>query len=210
MSNTKEEILITALHLFAADGYEAVSVSKIAGELGMTKGALYKHYRNKRHIFDSITERMEQKDAENAERFQMPEGLREDMQDKYSNASVQYFIEYSKAQFRYWTCDDFAASFRRMLTVEQYRSGKMQKLYQQYLASGPVGYVADLFDSMEIEAPEQKAAEFYGILFIFYSIYDGIEDKERVIQLCCDTIDDFADRELRQKKTYLKPAGDRL
>ena len=63
MSNTKEEILITALHLFAADGYEAVSVSKIAGELGMTKGALYKHYRNKRHIFDSITERMEQKDA---------------------------------------------------------------------------------------------------------------------------------------------------
>ena len=63
---------------------------------------------------------------------------------------------------------------------------------------------------MEIEAPEQKAAEFYGILFIFYSIYDGTEDKERVMQLCCDTIDDFADRELRQKKTYLKPAGDRL
>ena len=196
MSNTKEEILITALHLFAADGYEAVSVSKIAGELGMTKSALYKHYRNKRHIFDSITERMEQKDAENAERFQMPEGLREDMQDKYSNASVQYFIEYSKAQFRYWTCDDFAASFRRMLTVEQYRSGEMQQLYQQYLASGPVGYVADLFESLGMDNPEEKAAQFYGILFLFYSIYDGAEAKDKVLQRFDITIDDFAGREL--------------
>ncbi len=52
MSSTKEKILVTALKLFAQDGYEAVSVSKIAGELGMTKGALYKHYKNKCDIFE--------------------------------------------------------------------------------------------------------------------------------------------------------------
>ena len=40
--------------LFARDGYEAVSVSMIAGELGITKGALYRHYKNKQDIFDSI------------------------------------------------------------------------------------------------------------------------------------------------------------
>ena len=44
MENTKENILLAALHLFARDGYEAVSVSQIAGELGITKGALYRHY----------------------------------------------------------------------------------------------------------------------------------------------------------------------
>ena len=44
MRNRKEEILTVALHLFARDGYEAVSVSQIAGELDMTKGALYRHY----------------------------------------------------------------------------------------------------------------------------------------------------------------------
>ena len=33
MGNRKEEILIVALHLFARGGYEAVSVSQIAGEL---------------------------------------------------------------------------------------------------------------------------------------------------------------------------------
>ena len=31
MSNRKEEILIVAVHLFARDGYEAVSVSQIEG-----------------------------------------------------------------------------------------------------------------------------------------------------------------------------------
>ena len=49
-----------ALHLFARDGYEAVSVSQIAGELDMTKGALYRHYKSKRDIFDCIVQRMEQ------------------------------------------------------------------------------------------------------------------------------------------------------
>ena len=39
--NTKEKILVAALRLFAVNGYEAVSVSQIAGELGITKGALY-------------------------------------------------------------------------------------------------------------------------------------------------------------------------
>ena len=60
MSNRKEEILIAALNLFARDGYEAVSVSQIAGELDMTKGALYRHYKSKRDIFDCIVQRMEQ------------------------------------------------------------------------------------------------------------------------------------------------------
>ena len=54
MGNRKEEILIVALHLFARDGYEAVSVSQIAGELDMTKGALYRHYKSKRDIFEQL------------------------------------------------------------------------------------------------------------------------------------------------------------
>ena len=54
MADTKEKILNTALRLFARDGYEAVSVRHISEELGMTKGALYRHYKNKRDIFDSI------------------------------------------------------------------------------------------------------------------------------------------------------------
>ncbi|MDY5973106.1 MAG: helix-turn-helix domain-containing protein, partial [Butyricicoccus sp.] len=54
MKDTKERILETALGLFAREGYRAVSVSRIAGALGMTKSALYKHFGSKRDIFDEI------------------------------------------------------------------------------------------------------------------------------------------------------------
>ena len=73
MGNRKEEILIAALHLFARDGYEAVSVSQIAGELDMTKGALYRHYKSKRDIFESIVQRMEQQDGKQARENEVPE-----------------------------------------------------------------------------------------------------------------------------------------
>ena len=45
--NTKEKILLISLHLFAQNGYEATSVADIAEAVGVTKGALYKHFKNK-------------------------------------------------------------------------------------------------------------------------------------------------------------------
>ena len=151
MSNRKEEILIVALHLFARDGYEAVSVSQIAGELDMTKGALYRHYKSKRDIFDCIVQRMEQQDGEQATEYDMPQEDKEKTPEKYETVSLDDFVEYSKSMFEYWTEDDFASSFRKMLTIEQFRSEEMQNLYQQYLVSGPAEYVKDLFKNMEIK-----------------------------------------------------------
>ena len=72
MTDTKEKILAVALQLFAKDGYEAVSVSKIAEKLGITKGALYKHYENKKDIFNSIVARMSQSDHEIARKYSVP------------------------------------------------------------------------------------------------------------------------------------------
>ena len=179
MGNRKEEILIVALHLFARDGYEAVSVSQIAGELDMTKGALYRHYKSKRDIFDSIVKRMEQQDSEQARENEVPEESIEKTPEEYQNVSFDDFVEYSKSMFEYWTEDDFASSFRKMLTIEQFRSEGMQKLYQQYLVSGPAGYVKDLFKNMEIKNPEENAVKFYANMFFYYSVYDGAADKAK-------------------------------
>ena len=180
MGNRKEEILIVALHLFARDGYEAVSVSQIAGELDMTKGALYRHYKSKRDIFDCIVQRMEQQDSEQARQNEVPEESIEKVPEEYQNVSVEDFVGYSKSMFEYWTEDDFASSFRKMLTIEQFRSEEMQKLYQQYLVSGPAEYVKDLFKNMEIKNPEETAVQFYANMFFYYSMYDGAADKAKV------------------------------
>ena len=180
MGNRKDEILIVALHLFARDGYEAVSVSQIAGELDMTKGALYRHYKSKRDIFDCIVQRMEQQDGEQAAEYDMPQEDKEKMPEKYETVSLDDFVEYSKSMFEYWTEDDFASSFRKMLTIEQFRSEEMQNLYQQYLVAGPASYVKDLFESIGIINAKDKAARFYAAMYFYYSIYDGASDKEKV------------------------------
>lgn len=179
MGNRKEEILIVALHLFARDGYEAVSVSQIAGELDMTKGALYRHYKSKRDIFDCIVRRMEQQDGEQARENEVPQESIEKTPEEYHNVSLDDFVEYSKSMFEYWTEDDFASSFRKMLTIEQFRSEEMQNLYQQYLVSGPAEYVKNLFKNMEIKNPEEKAVKFYANMFFYYSVYDGATDKTK-------------------------------
>ena len=172
--------MTVALHLFAKNGYEAVSVSQIAGALGMTKGALYRHYKNKRDIFLHIVKRMEQQDSEQAEQHEVPEESIEKNQEEYQNVSFDDFVEYSKSMFLYWTEDDFASSFRKMLTLEQFRSEEMQGMYQQYLVSGPVEYVKDLFENMGIRNPAGSAVKFYANMFFYYSVYDGASDKTKV------------------------------
>ena len=180
MGNRKKEILIVALHLFARDGYEAVSVSQIAGELDMTKGALYRHYKSKRDIFDCIVRHMEQQDGEQARENEVPEESIEKTPEEYQNVSLYDFVEYSKSMYEYWTEDDFASSFRKMLTIEQFRSKEMQNLYQQYLVAGPASYVKDLFDSMGFTNAKDKAVRFYAVMHFYYSLYDGAADKEKV------------------------------
>ena len=140
----------------------------------MTKGALYKHYKNKRDIFDSIVERMYQIDAERARKYEVPQEKYEIQPKAYENQSVENVIEFTIAQFFFWTEDDFASSFRKMLTVEQYRSEEMNRLYHQYLGAGPLKYVADLLGS------QAEALAFYGPMYLLYSVYDDAEDKAAV------------------------------
>ena len=198
MADTKEAILTAALTLFAANGYEAVSVSQIAGRLGITKGALYRHYQNKRDIFDHILSRMEDMDLQQAKKFDLPEKTPEEDSSAYARASVQRLAEFSKAQYRYWTENEFASLFRRMLTLEQFRSREMQALYQNYLVSGPVRYVEEILRCNGFSAPGERAAAFFGTMFLCFSLYDSAEDKQLVTEKTMKTLDWLA-REILEK-----------
>ncbi len=200
MRDTKERILLAALDLFASQGYEAVSVSGIAGRLGMTKAALYKHYRSKRDIFDSILRRMEQRDAEQARAYELPEETAEEMPETYEAFSPAQITGFAGTMFRYWTEDEFAARFRRMLTLEQYRSPEMGQLYQQYLAAGPLGYLTDLCASMGLPRPKAEAAKLYAPMFLLYSVYDAAEDKEAVLSLMDGLMDEARESLTERKK----------
>ena len=197
MSDTKEKILTTALHLFGREGYEAVSVSAIAGALGMTKGALYKHYKNKRDIFDSIVARMYRLDAERSREYEVPEEKFETDPGAYENVSISGIREYTLSQFVFWAEDSFASDFRRLLTLEQYRSPEMAELYRSCLAAGPVAYMEDIFREMMKkgvlweEDPGQLALEYYGPFCLLLSITDAEGERKRALALLEGHIDRF-------------------
>ena len=69
------------------------------------------------------------RDGEQATEYDMPQEDKEKTPEKYETVSLDDFVEYSKSMFEYWTEDDFASSFRKMLTIEQFRSEEMQNLY---------------------------------------------------------------------------------
>lgn len=188
-ADTKMRILEAALELFARNGFLGTSMSDIAGQLGITKGALYKHYASKQQILDSIVDRMRRLDYERAGEYEMPETLPEAGRD----TPMANIRAYSMAQFRYWTEEPFSANFRKMLTLEQYRDPKFRQLYHDYLATGPTEYMAAIFRKMtdSDDRAMQLALEFYGPMFLLYSIYDGAEDKKSVPGLLEKYIEGF-------------------
>lgn len=50
--NRREQLFATALQLFARYGYKKTTVEDIAGELGLTKGALYLYVKNKQDLYE--------------------------------------------------------------------------------------------------------------------------------------------------------------
>lgn len=194
MCTTKEKILLTSLKLFAQDGYEAVSISKISGELGMAKSALYKHYKNKRDIFDSIINRMDELDYERAREYNMPEGNMDEIIKGYRKISIDKIRIYTEAQFKHWTEEEFPSLFRRMLTLEQYRNQEMADLYQKYLVSGPIEYMTYLFAGItgKKEEAKQLAIEFYGPIFLMYSLYDNKRKEDDLAEMLKKHVDRFS------------------
>ena len=200
--NTKERILEEALKLFAQSGYMGTSMNDIASSLGVTKAALYKHYTSKQEILDSIVEKMNQMDMERVKEYDMPEGNMKEVVEGYRSTALDKIKEFTKVQFLHWTKEEFPCCFRKMLTLEQYRDPELAKLYQKYLSGGPLLYIEEVFRGFTDNEGEAKqlALDFYGPIFLLYSIYDGAEDKEKVAELLEQHVERFSEQFMDTKE----------
>lgn len=54
---TREQLLETARRLFIEKGYAATPLEEVVAQAGMTRGALYHHFKDKRALFDAVVER---------------------------------------------------------------------------------------------------------------------------------------------------------
>jgi AcrR family transcriptional regulator len=61
---TRSALIRVARKLFAERGYAGVSTEEIVRQAGVTRGALYHHFRDKRDLFKAVVEQVEQEVAE--------------------------------------------------------------------------------------------------------------------------------------------------
>ena len=203
MRNTKDRILDVALDLFAKDGFDAVSVESIATAVGIKAPSLYKHYKSKRAIFLAILQKMQDADTSIAIEKDVPSQSITINEESYENVNLEDLRNYSKQMFLYWTVEPFSSNFRKVLTLEQYKSDEMAFLYSQYLSRGPLDYLKDIFSKMPfIKDPKETALRFYGPMFLLYYVYDTASDKEDVIKSLNDHIDALCEQLLTDKRKY--------
>lgn len=112
--NTKEIILEKALDMFSAKGYAGTNLRELAAEVGITKAALYKHFKSKEDIWNSTMEYYDNhyfQRGGNSKYISVPETL-----DEFKTLSLQ-MIEMT-------INDPMIIKGRKLLTIEQYRNEK--------------------------------------------------------------------------------------
>ena len=77
--------------------------------------------------FDSIFERLCLLDIERSKEAGLPE-QKPNEAPFFQSASVEIVKAYMVSQFYYWTEDETACNFRKMLTLEQYRNPAQRKV----------------------------------------------------------------------------------
>lgn len=120
--DTRQKILDKALELFSARGYDPVSVGEIAKAVGIKAPSLYNHFPSKQAIFDAIVESTAAQYEADTDKI--------DIHVQNAAQDIPVFTEitedalFGKVRqiFEYSLHDPSISRFRRMMTIEQFRS----------------------------------------------------------------------------------------
>lgn len=184
-TDTKSRILTECLALFSKHGYDGVSMRDIAKVMGFRESALYKHYKSKQEILDSIFIVMKTRFEEASRAISLPEGNDFSvLAAEYKNGGLDGLKKQCSALFLYWLKDEQAAQFRRLLMLEQFRHTEAECLLREFLMDGALQYQTALFEKMiengyfkRVDS-EVLALQFYSPIFLLLCKYDNQPEKE--------------------------------
>lgn len=182
--DTKERILETALALFAQSGYLGTSMHDIAKELGITKGALYKHYASKQEIFDAIVKSTAAQYEADTDKIHIHvQNVQRDI-PVFTGITEDALFEKVRQIFEYSLHNDAISRFRRMMTIEQFRSPELAALYSKRYVERILRYHAGIFRALiaagEIvaEDPDALAMMYVAPVITLIGICDRQPERE--------------------------------
>lgn len=197
--NTKELILQESLKLFSTYGYQGVSVRDIARVIGICESGLYKHFKSKQDIFNSLMVRMDELYQESSVAFELPQGDISFIAAQYAQNDLQFLKQISTSLFLFWLKDDFASKFRRMLTIEQFNNSEAGNAFKAYFFESVLSFQALIFEELirigyfRSADPQIMALHFYAPIFLLFNQYDNKPEKElEVLKILEKHLEQFA------------------
>ena len=182
--DTKEKILEKALELFSAQGYDSVSVGEIAKAVGIGPPSLYNHYPSKQAIFDAIVESTAaQYEADTGKIDIHVQDAARDI-SVFSEITAEGLFEKVRQIFEYSLHDPKISRFRRMMTIEQFRSPELARMYSRRYVDRVTEYHAGIFRALmaagEIreEDPEALAMLYVAPVLTLISVCDRQPERE--------------------------------
>lgn len=166
MTNKKENILQTALELFASEGYASVSTNSIAKKAGVSEGLIFRHFESKKGLLDAIVKDGEQR---------MKEVLTPFFQAMSPGEIIRTFIllpfQTEESEYDYWKLQ------YKLKWEPEYNAPEKMKPVEEKLAQA--------FRELEFENPVLEAQL---LIQIFDSIAvgilrDGKAGQEPLLQL---------------------------
>lgn len=159
--DTKQRILDKALELFSAQGYDAVSMGQIAAAVGIKAPSLYNHFPGKQAIFDALvasTAAQYEADTDNLD-IHVQNAARDI--PVFTEITEDALFEKVRQIFEYSLHNETISRFRRMMSIEQFRSPELAALYSARYVERVVRYHAGIFRALiaagEIAAEEPEA-----------------------------------------------------
>ena len=182
--DTRQKILAKALELFSVHGYDAVSVGQIAAAVGIKAPSLYNHFPSKRAIFDAIVEATAAQYEADTDKIDIH--VQNAWQDipVFTRITEDGLLEKVRQIFFYSLHNETISRFRRMMTLEQFRSPELAALYSRRYVERILDYHAGIFRSLiaggEIrdEDPDTLAWMYVSPIIVLLSVCDRQPERE--------------------------------
>ena len=179
--STKGKILDEALTLFSEKGYANVYVGEIAERVGIKAPSLYKHFRNKRAIFEGILAEMEERFLAQAGMLNISgnDAAKDVARDEVMDEDT--LLKLGTDLFLFFLHDDFQRRVRKMLTIEQFQDAELAAVYQAQYVDGPLNYQAMMFRMLTStgllkakgeEEVSVMAMHFYSPIYLLLTVCD--------------------------------------
>ena len=181
--NTKQEIMDVSLELFSVQGFEATSISQIAGAVGIRKASLYSHFESKQAILDGIVREVLEQYAEHSI------FARTDWEKDAGNLPLtsDQAVGMIQGQIRYILHDPVIRRARKMLVIEQFQNPKLAKLQTKQNYSDVLGYFTGLIKCLiqkgvlAEDDPEIMAAQFCLPISVWINLCDREPEREQEV-----------------------------